>query len=194
MAPLPKMVPNRKKIIEAILFLIEEAQREDCELTQYEIVKSLFVADVFHLKKFGRPVIFDNYVAMKFGPVPSEAYDMLKPHYQGRLHFESDWPLWERLPAPERGALACKFVKLKRPANRRRLSQTDMAELTSALKNIRKLGFSGTKDWTHTNSAYKKAWDARGASAAANMDYDLLVPGLDKETVADLVHASKYSF
>jgi uncharacterized phage-associated protein len=84
--------PNKKKILEIVLFLIELAHNSREAITQYEIVKSIFIADVFHLKKFGRPVSFDNYAALPFGPVPSEAYDMLKPSYDGSGISDGEWP------------------------------------------------------------------------------------------------------
>ena len=48
------------------------------QITQYDIVKSLFLADKAHLNRYGRPITFDNYFAMKDGPVPNLAYNLLK--------------------------------------------------------------------------------------------------------------------
>jgi uncharacterized phage-associated protein len=66
--------PNIAKIKEAVLFLLNNASDD---LDQYKIAKAIFWADVNHLNKFGRPVTYDNYVAMKFGPVPSKTYEFL---------------------------------------------------------------------------------------------------------------------
>lgn len=186
-----RLQPNRTKIVEAILLLIEEAYRHSRTLTQYEIVKSLFIADFWHLKKFGRPVTFDNYVAMKFGPVPSEAYDMLKSNYVWRgIPAPDGWPLWDRKAIE--GSTVAHFENPRRPANRRKLSETDIGELTEALSLVMKLGFGGVRDWTHLNPAYVDAWEARGARNSNTMKYELLLDGGDKELVADLAHASKH--
>lgn len=187
-----RLQPNRPKILEAILFLIERADETGRSVTQYEIVKSIFMADVFHLKKFGRPVSFDNYAALQFGPVPSEAYDMLKPGYQPGDLGEGVWPPWDRSKAGYGGSRAFRFHNLKRKPNKKKLSQSDMTELSEALDLVKQLGFSGVRDWTHLHQAYRAAWDARGDRASVPMDYGLLVEGEDRELVSDLAHASKY--
>ena len=190
--PQVRLQPNRQKIAEAILFLIEEAERASTIITQYEIVKSIFVSDIFHLKKFGRPVSFDNYVAMEFGPVPSETYDMLKPAYAGARYFGADWPLWQREKAPERGSRTYKYMQAARPANRRKLSESDMIELAEARKIVGTLGFRGVVDWTHKHKSYASAWVADGTKGAYDMDYHLLIENEDEDLVSDLAHASKY--
>lgn len=184
--------PNKKKTLEVVLFLIEKAEEGRTFITQYEIVKSIFIADLFHLKKFGRPVSFDNYSALPFGPVPSEAYDMLKRNYDGKVLGDGAWPLWERSPAPVGGLKAFKFHNPKRLANRRKLSESDMAELSDAFRLVKQLGFAGVRDWTHLHEAYKSAWDNRGDRKSAPMDYSLLVEDEDHELVSELAHASRY--
>ncbi|HBP60233.1 MAG TPA: hypothetical protein DD668_11675 [Alphaproteobacteria bacterium] len=67
--------PNTAKIRESVLFLLNNTS---AGLDQYKIAKAIFLADVGHLNKFGRPITYDNYVAMKFGPVPSKTYDLLR--------------------------------------------------------------------------------------------------------------------
>lgn len=189
---LAKLKPNIKKIVESVLFLIEEGIRSGFTITQYDIVKSIFVADVYHLQKFGRPVTFDNYAAMKDGPVPSETYNMLKPDYDGATRVGAEWPLWETEAAPEIGVRARKFVRPKRHANKRRLSQTDIDELRQALLLVKKLGFSGVRDWTHSHPAYVHAWENRGTKGSRDIDYHMLLEHEDKDLVADLIHASKH--
>ena len=63
-----RLQPNKQKILESVLFLIELAEKETYHPTQYELVKSIFIADFHHLKKYGRPITFDNYSAMELGP------------------------------------------------------------------------------------------------------------------------------
>ncbi len=44
----------------------------------HTIFKVLYFADQKHLVKFGRPILDDNYIALKHGPVPSYVYDCFK--------------------------------------------------------------------------------------------------------------------
>jgi uncharacterized phage-associated protein len=184
-----KLEPNRKKILEAILFLIESAHKEGEELTQYQIVKSVFIADLAHLRKFGRPITFDNYVAMEFGPVPSEAYDMLKPTYGYGSRLDQNWPPWELKKATQK---AFKYINAKRAANKRRLSESDIAELAFAVRFVIDSGFGSIKDWTHALPAYKMAWQNNGNRRAYEMQYGLLIEGNDEDLVEELVYASKH--
>ena len=78
------MIPNGPKVWEAILHVIREADRRNIRVTQFEILKTLFLADRAHLNRYGRPITFDEYVAMQDGPVPSLAYDVLKEAPIGR--------------------------------------------------------------------------------------------------------------
>ena len=42
------------------------------------LFKILYFAEQDHLKKWGRLIVNDKYIAMKFGPVPSILYDLFK--------------------------------------------------------------------------------------------------------------------
>jgi len=65
---------NEAKALAAILFLANQ----DGQIDLYALVKTLYYADKNHLKEWGRTITGDFYVRMKCGPVPSQAYDMLK--------------------------------------------------------------------------------------------------------------------
>lgn len=188
-----RLNPNRRRILESILFLIKEAESAGDYLTQYEIVKSIFIADTMHLEEYGRPVSFDNYVAMRFGPVPSEAFDMLKPEYPGDRHMGEAWPIWVREPSPRDGQNAFRYVRPSREPNLRVLSKTDQTALKAALDTVKSLKFGGTRDLTHQHPAYKDAWRDDGGRAAYDMKYRLLLATQDDEDAAEIAHASKYA-
>lgn len=44
----------------------------------HKLFKILYFAEKGHLSKYGRPITWDRYIAMKDGPVPSSIYDLLK--------------------------------------------------------------------------------------------------------------------
>jgi uncharacterized phage-associated protein len=44
----------------------------------YNVLKVFYFADKMHMERYGRFIFDDNYAAMGMGPVPSDAYDMIK--------------------------------------------------------------------------------------------------------------------
>ncbi|MFB3902421.1 MAG: Panacea domain-containing protein [Acidobacteriota bacterium] len=46
-------------------------------LSKLPAAKLLYFADKYHLTRYGRPVIGDQYVKMEYGPVPSKALDWM---------------------------------------------------------------------------------------------------------------------
>jgi hypothetical protein len=189
--PLPRLQPNYKKILEAVLFLIHEATKRNQYVTEYDIVKSVFLADVAHLNQYARPITFDNFVAMEHGPVPSATRNLLQPDFDGGALFDDAWPPWDRVRSPEDGGSACKFINPKRAENGRVLSETDRHELAEALSVVKSLKFSGVKDQTHKHPAYVEAWARRGDKKASEMDYAKLLETADDEMIEDLVSLSK---
>ena len=181
-----KLTPNRARIAEAILFIIARAEHKKQILTQYDIVKSLWIADTTHLETYGRPITFDNYSAMKDGPVPSEAYDMLKPSYPGEKRL-GEWPLWERLPYKGKAFM---YVSPARQPNLARLSKSDQGELEKAMDIVLSLGFEAIRALTHRHPAYVAAWKARGENRAAPINYLALIEN-DKAVLDELVFASQ---
>lgn len=143
------------------MFVIQAATQRGITVTQYDLVKTLFIADLNHLKNYGRPVTYDNHVAMEHGPVPSEAYDMLKQSYNWRARFDLDGPPWASRPAPERGARAFAFENIAREPDLRCLSKSDISALNNAFDYVAKEGFKKVRDWTHEHVAYKTAWERR---------------------------------
>ena len=44
----------------------------------YHILKAVYFADQYHLERYGRQVNGNRFVALPYGPVPSEMYDFIK--------------------------------------------------------------------------------------------------------------------
>ncbi len=63
---------NFEKTLETILYISAECQ------DLYKILKIIYFSDIIHLKKYGRFITDDNYIAMENGPVPSGAYNIIK--------------------------------------------------------------------------------------------------------------------
>lgn len=184
---LPYLRPKKQKLLAAILVLIEEASNAGLKLSQGEIVKALFVADDSHFSKYGRPITFDNYVAMKNGPVGDLAVDMLKGNPNVNWgDFDLDQAPWSREDADGRSY----YRAAAAAANRRKLSPSDVEELVAALDHVAFVGFGTISQETHRHPAWVSAWSAKNElDRAAAMDWRDF-PAADPEVVSDLVMAS----
>jgi len=182
---------NMPRIKEAVLFLVHEAARLGVPATQYDIVKSLFLADKEHLNKYGRPVTFDNYVAMKHGPVPSKTYDLLKGKPSVVRDAGGAVP-WERREAPELGNSCNSFESPLREVDEDILSPSDMKALASAFGKVKKLGFGEVRTLTHGHPAYKEAWRDDPYFRAFPMDYSRLFDRPDPDKAAEIAFFSQH--
>ncbi|MDX8392345.1 MAG: Panacea domain-containing protein, partial [Mariprofundaceae bacterium] len=65
---------DAEKALEAILYIAKKLKSP----TLHSISKVLYFSDKKHLDRYGAFIFGDNYHAMKHGPVPSGAYDIMK--------------------------------------------------------------------------------------------------------------------
>ena len=179
--------PKKSKIIDVVLFIIDEwnGSRRRAP-SQYDIVKTIFLADRAHLNRFGRPITFDNYMAMVHGPVPSYAYDMLKPKFNWISELGMDECPW----LAETEGNVYRFRKTKRPPDIKSLSKSDIDALSDAMKTVGSLSFGQIRRLTHEDPAYQQAW-SKGSSPAVPMLYALLFEDPDEEAVEELAHIAE---
>ena len=179
---LPAFKPNAVKIVAAISFLIEEAEKRGHALTQYDIVKSIFKADEQHLNEIGRPITYDNYIAMEHGPVGDMAIDMLNSLF--------DWSKVGLTAAPwvRSGPVSGKatFGQLSQPCDRDAMSGSDERMLLAALIETIQQGFSKIRQATHKNLAWRIAYSGRTGKAAP-MDWRLIADHCDDDLINDFV-------
>lgn len=65
---------DKEKTLQSLLYICANAPQTD----MIHILKILYFAEKYHLQKFGRLICGNTYARMQYGPVPSEAYDILK--------------------------------------------------------------------------------------------------------------------
>lgn len=185
-----EMKPHVDRIVAALYFVMAEAQRRGRNVSQYDLLKTLFLADRAHLNDWGRPVTYDNYCAMEHGPVPSLAYDLLKGNVKAmRDHHLDDLP-WRSVPHikstkhffPAEGALSPHDF----------LSESDIEVLENSLGVVQSLGFSQIRRLTHEDPAYVDAWREDGSRAAYAMKLGLLFDDPNFEQAATLAEYSPY--
>lgn len=179
------------KVLEAILYLIHQAYERKIKVTQYDIGKTLFLSDKAHLNKYGRPVVFDNYVAMKAGPVPSFAYGLLKKDATRLAKVGGSVP-WRSEPAPEFGENSLSYHSPARDWNRDLFSETDLEELNAALTIVKFLGFHQVKRLTHGDPAYIAAWQKDGDKKSYNMSFAHFFEEADEDKAKELSFFSQH--
>lgn len=187
-----KMHPSVPRILNAILLILSAAEKKGVVITQYDIVKTVFLADRAHLNKYGRPVTYDNYVAMKFGPVPSLVYDVLKENHQALSRVGIGALPWSRREAPEIGKNCFVYDTPQCEPSEDVLSPTDMDSLEDALVVVKSLGFGQIKKLTHEDQAYIDAWEDEGDQQRFPMSYTLLFDNPNRDRAQELAFLSEH--
>ena len=62
-----------KKATQAINYF---TKKEGGQIEKLKLIKLVYLADRFHLRKYGRPIMNDTYLAMPLGPVGSSVKDI----------------------------------------------------------------------------------------------------------------------
>jgi uncharacterized phage-associated protein len=178
-APRVHLKPNVAKIIAAISYVIALGDIRRMPVTQYDILKTVFIADKSHLNRYGRPVTFDNYYAMRAGPVPSLSYDLLKEKQTKlrQLHLRT-------LPWKRQDGSGGRYFYTDADTHGidDSLSDSDKDALKDAFATIKSLTFGQIIGLTHDDPAYKEAWRGEGEQNAFLMSLGMLfdTPNFDE--------------
>lgn len=140
-------------------------------------MKFLYLADKAHLNKYGRPITFERYCALPYGPVASTALDLLKGEKEplqkigiSELPFETqqlDKIVYIRTP--------------KRSVNYNVFSKSDIATFDSVLSEYGDKTFGELFAITHEHFAYNNAWNSRGSKKSIPISYeDMIDEGASK--------------
>jgi len=167
------------KIIQAICYILTQIQQTD----KLKIVKLLFLADKYHLIRYGRSVTHDEYWAMDYGPVGSAAKDILgcdreflsgpEAEYASRMIRRVDEHAFEQ----EAQCL---------PADLTWLSETDLEALDFVIKAFGRWSTHQLIDLTHRYpewSQYKELFEKKMTRRERIEDREMLSL-LDKDPLA----------
>lgn len=174
--------PKPDKLADSILYLALKG----IELDQYLTVKLLYLADREHLRRFGRPITFDKYVAMPFGPVGSAAYDWLRSKTALGIN-PAD------LPFKIKKLDKFYFVsEPRREIDRSIFSKSDLMVLDQTAEKYGNMTFKQLYDLTHDHFAYDRAWKNKKSKADEMRFEDFLIEDASKDDrVSDLAFTSK---
>lgn len=185
-APRIRFIANTDKVIEALTWLADAVPGIDV----FHTCKVLFLADREHLRRYGRPILGDNYVAMDDGPVPSLAYDIAK-HEGYRLDGETLRKADDALAYERTG----RYPRLRalRAANTEVFSRTDLGCLREAAEKYGTMEFQELWNLVHQDEAYNRAWSGTGRNS--EMNYELLLDPSDpfyEDQLRDLRETAPY--
>lgn len=159
---------NIRKAIQAILYAANRLPPAD----MYCVLKALYFADKRHLHRYGRLIFGDRYVAMRLGPVPSAAYDIVKYVREGN-------PFLSCPEASEAFEVRDDRIIPYVDADTNAFSESDLECLDEAIEEVRSLSFSDLKFRSH-DAAYESAdpndFMTIEALAALSPDKEILLP------------------
>lgn len=136
-----KMAFDSEKALETLLYIANRCPIKDI----YHIVKIQLFADRKHLERNGRFITGDNYIAMRNGPVASNAYNFLKVAKGENIYLPPE------IINTIRDALEVEnfSVKAKRSENIDYLSQSDIDCLDESIAENGNLSFAELNDKSH---------------------------------------------
>lgn len=156
---------NEEKTLSAILFLANQDGRIDL----YALLKTLYYADKNHLHEWGRTITGDFYVRMKWGPVPSSSYDMLKS-VRGSGCWETNLNLKEYFEF-----IDWTTIKPLKPADTNKLSETDVEALQKSFNERGHKSFPALKLEAHDDAAFKSKPNERIMTEEDLIEGDLIL-------------------
>jgi uncharacterized phage-associated protein len=155
---------NRDKALAALAFIA--AKRPN--LSPFFVSKILFFADKAHVNRFGRPIIGDDYIAMRDGPVPSTVKNYIDEN-------------WDRTERPNGFDEAIRIKKGwwlrwvhpgKEGPNLALLSQTDQDCIAEAIAFCEGKSKDELSEITHHEKSWKRAHRNRSMDYADFIDDD----------------------
>lgn len=160
------------KFINAVAYFASHGVKD---LTKLKAVKLLYLADRYHLFRYGRPVTGDRYIAMDLGPVPEDSFQLIS-----RLIEPAEVNDPGRELALQRLQVYSGFMhRYKYPVLRARtapdldvFSESEIEALDVTLKEFGSTTARTLVDLTHEHRAYKKADAGRVPGSSVDLPYE----------------------
>ena len=141
-----------KELTHALHFLIKRRSNGGNIANIMSILKLLFFAQRYHLRKYGRLIADDKFVAMKHGPVESLAYDIMKGNYK-QIKKEADKDFASEILEP----LGQRNIRIKKDIESYdELSDSDIEALEFACDKFGDMEQWQLVDETHKYIEWKK--------------------------------------
>lgn len=185
-APIVKLNKNIHKIVHALAYVIKYADKNHPRPSQYDLVKTLFLADRRHLNEWGRLITFDNYVAMKHGPVPSFAFDLLKQNSAALRKANLQGLPWSRESVETPTSKYFVYFNAQELDFDDFLSESDQEALANSFTIVKSLDFGQIRKLTHEDPAYLDAWEDESTRKQFPMSLGMLFESPNFEKAEEL--------
>jgi hypothetical protein len=178
--------PKIDKILEALVYLAHKRPGAD----QYQAVKLFYLSDVEHFNRYGRPITYETYYALDYGPVASTALDLIKQH---RLVMKKAGIKSLPIKTEQRDNIIILAEPL-RGVDYEVFSKSDLRVLDEMIAEHGNKSFDELYKLTHSHFAYDIAWKNRGDANRSLMYYeDMLGEGSRKaELLEDLEQIAEH--
>jgi uncharacterized phage-associated protein len=176
--------PKYDKIVELLLYLAHRYPGAD----KYQAVKFFYLADREHITQYGRPITFETYYAMSYGPVASNALNLLNNDPATfRQAGIKNLPFETEVGKTKTGHDTTFLRAPLREVNLELFSKSDLRVFDAIVSKYRNASFNELYNLTHEHPAYVAAWTKRRHPDAARseMYYDEMIE--DDEKRAALV-------
>lgn len=153
---------DHKKATQALNYF---ASKAGGKINKMKAVKLIFLADRYHLRKYGRLITNDNYLAMKLGPVPSRVLDIA----DSDIYLDDKYKSYasKYIKALEGGRQVSSVERVDTSF----FSETDIEALEFSWNNFSHLRKWDLSDFTHNYPEWKKHEKAlRTGSKCERMD------------------------
>ncbi len=136
------------KIRATVLYIASEYYRiKNAPISMHQLSKILYFADQRHLVKYGRTIISDDYIAMRFGPVPSLTYNGVKA-------IKGTQPEEYKVVFQDSISVVDTYIKPLKSPDMDEFSESDIECVNFSLKDNIDLSFIQL-----TEKSHKSAWE-----------------------------------
>lgn len=165
-----------EKLVQALAFFAHRGVRD---LDKMKAAKLLFHADKYHLLKYGRPVIGDQYACMEYGPVPSASLNVMNDVLDHDEHFPPmAKALFDEYLTVEKGMFRKYPVfRAKREPDLDVFSDSDVEALEYAHEMYGDKSAWALSEESHDEPCWKAANEQRAPGSSIMMDYRLFFEG-----------------
>jgi len=167
-----KFRPKTRKIVELLLHLAKTRPGAD----KYQAVKFFYLADRAHLNKYGRPITFENYYAMSYGPVASTVLDLLNGNMaSAKAAGINELPFRTEVGKTKSGHDTTFIREAFREVDYDIFSKSDIEIFNEVVRKYGNSTFDDLFKATHDHYAWFNAWNNRRQGERAEMFYEEMI-------------------